>query len=138
MAETLDNIFASYVNQGTLEEAATWMASLTRNHPELAEEFIAALQKGIAAAAKGDASVIKYQSGQRRRLSSRNRCRSGRKLPQAAWLLFETATEVTALKREGCMRQKRHGLTVSSPHYRPQPAPTIPRSKQPKWVSTIL
>lgn len=59
MAETLDNIFASYVNQGTLEEAATWMASLTRNHPELAEEFIAALQKGIAAAAKGDASVVK-------------------------------------------------------------------------------
>ena len=59
MAETLDNIFASYVNQGALEEAATWMASLTRNHPELAEEFISALQKGIAAAAKGDASVIK-------------------------------------------------------------------------------
>jgi hypothetical protein len=58
MAETLDNIFASYVNQGTLEEAATWMANLTRNHPELAEEFITALQKGIAAAAKGDRAVI--------------------------------------------------------------------------------
>jgi len=59
MGETIDNIFASYVNQGTLEEAATWMANLTRNHPELAEEFITALQKGIAAASKGDASVIK-------------------------------------------------------------------------------
>ena len=59
MAETLDNIFASYVNQGTLEEAATWMASLTRSHPELAEEFITALQKGIAATSKGDTSVLK-------------------------------------------------------------------------------
>lgn len=59
MNETLDNIFASYVNQNTLEEAATWMANLTRNHPELAEEFIGALQKGIAAASKGDTSVIK-------------------------------------------------------------------------------
>ncbi len=58
MSETLSNIFAAYVNQGPLEEAATWMADLTRNHPELAEEFIGALQKGIAAAAKGDASVI--------------------------------------------------------------------------------
>jgi len=35
------------------------MANLTRNHPELAEEFIAALQKGITAASKGDATVIK-------------------------------------------------------------------------------
>ncbi len=59
MSETLDNIFASYVNQNTLEEAATWMANLTRNHPELAEEFIAALQQGIAAASKGDTAVIK-------------------------------------------------------------------------------
>jgi hypothetical protein len=59
MAETLDNIFASYVNQGTLEDAATWMANLTRNHPELAEEFIAALQTGMVAASKGDSSVIK-------------------------------------------------------------------------------
>lgn len=58
MVETLGNIFASYVNQGTLEEAATWMASLTRNHPELAEEFIAAIQNGIAAASKGDRAVI--------------------------------------------------------------------------------
>jgi len=58
MGETLDNIFASYVNQGPLEEAATWMANLTRNHPELAADFIAALQNGIAAAAKGDRSVI--------------------------------------------------------------------------------
>jgi len=58
MSETLDNIFASYVNQGPLDEAATWMANLTRNHPELAADFIAALQNGIAAAAKGDRSVI--------------------------------------------------------------------------------
>ena len=58
MSDTLDNIFASYVNQGTLEEAATWMATLTRNHPELAEDFIAALQKGITAASKGDRSVV--------------------------------------------------------------------------------
>lgn len=63
MAETLGNIFASYVNQGTLEEAAAWMASLTRNHPELAEEFIAALQNGIAAASKGDRSVIEAVNG---------------------------------------------------------------------------
>ena len=59
MAETLDNIFGAYVNQGTLEAAATWMANLTKNHPELAEEFITALQKGMNAAAKGDKSVIK-------------------------------------------------------------------------------
>jgi hypothetical protein len=70
MAETLDNIFASYVNQGTLEEAATWMANLTRNHPELAEEFIAALQKGIAAASKGDASVIKAVNAGDHRVST--------------------------------------------------------------------
>lgn len=59
MGETLDNIFAAYVNQGTLEEAATWMAKLTRSHPELAEEFISALQKGMAAASKDDPSVVK-------------------------------------------------------------------------------
>jgi hypothetical protein len=59
MAETLDNIFSAYVNRGTLEEAAAWMASLTKSHPELAEDFISALQKGMTAAAKGDPSVIK-------------------------------------------------------------------------------
>jgi hypothetical protein len=59
VSETLDNIFVSYVNRGTLEDAATWMASLTRSHPELAEDFIAALQQGMAAAARGDRSVIK-------------------------------------------------------------------------------
>jgi len=58
MSETLNNIFASYVNCGPLDKAATWMANLTRSHPELAEDFITALQKGIAAAAKGDRSVI--------------------------------------------------------------------------------
>lgn len=58
MGNSLDNIFASYVNQGTLEEAATWMAQLTRNHPELAENFITALQHGMVAAAKGDRSVV--------------------------------------------------------------------------------
>ena len=58
MGDTLDNIFASYVNQGTLEEAATWMAQLTRNHPELAEDFITALQLGMTAASKGDRSVV--------------------------------------------------------------------------------
>lgn len=58
MGESLDNIFASYVNQGTLEEAATWMAQLTRSHPELAEDFITALQKGMVAASKGDRSVV--------------------------------------------------------------------------------
>jgi hypothetical protein len=59
VGETLDNIFAAYVNQNTLEQAAAWMADLTRNHPELAEEFITALQNGMAAASKGDRSVIK-------------------------------------------------------------------------------
>jgi hypothetical protein len=70
MAETLDNIFASYVSQGTLEEAATWMANLTRHHPELAEEFIGALQKGIVAASKGDASVVKAVNAGGHRVSS--------------------------------------------------------------------
>lgn len=70
MGETLDHIFASYVNQGTLEEAATWMANLTRNHPELAEEFIGALQRGIAAASKGDASVIKAVNAGGRRVAT--------------------------------------------------------------------
>ena len=59
MAETLDNIFASYVNEGTLDEAAAWMASLTKSHPELAGDFISALQNGIAAASKGDRAVVK-------------------------------------------------------------------------------
>ena len=66
----LDNIFAAYVNQGTLEEAATWMADLTRNHPELAEEFIGALQKGIAAASKGDAAVVKAVNAGGHRVST--------------------------------------------------------------------
>lgn len=70
MAETLDNIFGAYVNQGTLEEAATWMANLTRSHPELAEEFIAALQKGIAAASKGDTSIIKAVNAGSHRVST--------------------------------------------------------------------
>ena len=59
MSDTVENIFASYASQGTLEDAATWMAKLTRNHPELAGDFINALQAGIAAASKGDRSVIK-------------------------------------------------------------------------------
>lgn len=58
MSESLDNIFAAYVNHGPLEEAAAWMAKLTRNHPELAGDFIGALQRGITAASKGDRSVI--------------------------------------------------------------------------------
>lgn len=70
MGDTLDNIFASYVNQGTLEEAATWMAQLTRHHPELAEEFISALQHGVAAAAKGDRSVIEAVNASGSRVST--------------------------------------------------------------------
>jgi hypothetical protein len=70
MSETVDNIFASYVNQGTLEEAATWMAKLTRSHPELAEEFISALQQGVAAAAKGDGSVVKAVNAGGHRVST--------------------------------------------------------------------
>jgi ABC-type nitrate/sulfonate/bicarbonate transport system substrate-binding protein len=70
MSETLDNIFASYVNQGTLEEAAAWMASLTRSHPELAEAFISALQQGIAAASKGDAAVVKSVNAGGRRVAT--------------------------------------------------------------------
>jgi len=70
MNESLNNIFSSYVNQGTLEEAATWMAKLTRHHPELAEEFISALQHGVAAAAKGDRSVIEAVNAGGSRASS--------------------------------------------------------------------
>jgi len=70
MNESLNNIFASYVNQGTLEEAATWMANLTRHHPELAEEFISALQQGVAAAAKGDRSMIEAVNAGGSRVSS--------------------------------------------------------------------
>ncbi len=58
VSETLDNIFASYVNQNTLEDAASWMANLTRHHPEMAEDFITALQHGMVAASKNDSSVI--------------------------------------------------------------------------------
>jgi hypothetical protein len=70
VSETLDNIFASYVNRGTLEEAATWMADLTRSHPELAEDFIAALQQGMAGAAKGDRSVVKAVNAGGQRVST--------------------------------------------------------------------
>jgi hypothetical protein len=70
MSDTLDNIFASYVNQGTLEEAAAWMATLTRNHPELAEDFITALQKGITAASKGDRSVVEAVNAGGHRVST--------------------------------------------------------------------
>ena len=46
------------MNQGTLEEAAAWMADLTRSYPELHSEFLSALRGGILAAQNGDASVV--------------------------------------------------------------------------------
>lgn len=46
------------MNQGTIEEAAVWMASLAKVHPELAIEFDRVLVHSIEAAAQGDASVM--------------------------------------------------------------------------------
>ena len=56
--ESIENIFAAFVNQGTLEEAAAWMSSVARAHSGLHDEFKAALSGGIAAAERGDMSVV--------------------------------------------------------------------------------
>jgi hypothetical protein len=55
---TLHQIFGAYVNQTTLEEAATWMAASTKAHPELADEFIAVLKNGCAGMTDDGSSII--------------------------------------------------------------------------------
>ena len=63
--ETLENIFGAYVNQGTLEEAATSMAELALAYPHLADEFTASLKLGCAGQSDTGISVIEAvtQSG---------------------------------------------------------------------------
>lgn len=56
--ETLDNLFAAYVAQGTLEEAVDMMASLATSYPDLGKEYLSVLNAGIVAAKNGDATVI--------------------------------------------------------------------------------
>lgn len=55
---TLDQIFGAFVNQGTLEEAARWMARLGAKDALLADEVRRVLEDGIARAKAGDAQVM--------------------------------------------------------------------------------
>lgn len=52
--ESLENIFGAIVNQGTLEEAALWMAELAQDDPQIAHEFARCLEQGIEQALSGD------------------------------------------------------------------------------------
>jgi hypothetical protein len=54
---SLDQIFGAFVNQGTLEEAAYWMAGLAAKDAVLAAEIRRALEDGIARAKAGEAQV---------------------------------------------------------------------------------
>jgi hypothetical protein len=58
LPQTLENIFGAFVNQGTLEEAATWMADLTVQHPSLADQFTTSLMLGCAGKSDTGISVI--------------------------------------------------------------------------------
>ena len=55
---TLNQIFGAFVNQGTLEDAARWMAALAAKDAVLAEEVRRALEDGISRANAGDVQVV--------------------------------------------------------------------------------
>ncbi len=55
---SLEQLFGAFVNQGTLEEAAAWMASLSKSHPALAIEFDEVLTRSIEAATRGERWVV--------------------------------------------------------------------------------
>ncbi len=55
--ESLENIFGAIVSQGTLEEAALWMAELAHDDPQIAHELECCLEQGIERASSGDKSV---------------------------------------------------------------------------------
>jgi hypothetical protein len=56
--QTLENIFGAFVNQGTLEEAAAWMAELTVEYPDLADEFTTSLMLGCAGKSDSNISLV--------------------------------------------------------------------------------
>ena len=56
--ETLENIFAAYVNQGTLEAAARWMADNARADRNYAHEVAECLRDGSELAATGSMVVV--------------------------------------------------------------------------------
>jgi hypothetical protein len=60
--ETLENIFGAFVNQSTLEEAASWMAELTAQHPSLADEITTSLMLGCAGKSDTGISVLEAVS----------------------------------------------------------------------------
>ncbi|WP_286546378.1 hypothetical protein [Variovorax fucosicus] len=56
--ETIENIFGAYVNQDTLEDAATWLASNARADAAYREEVLVALRDAEERGTAGDSSVI--------------------------------------------------------------------------------
>jgi len=55
---TLEDIFGAFVNQGTLEEAALWMAELAEEDPVFAKEIVTCLITGVEQGTIGDQSVV--------------------------------------------------------------------------------
>jgi hypothetical protein len=55
---SIEKLFGAFVNQGTIEEAAAWMASLAKGDCELADEFDRVLTCSIEASARGETSVV--------------------------------------------------------------------------------
>lgn len=56
--ETLENIFGAFVNQGTLEDAALWLAELGNSDPQFAKEVVSCLTRGVELGFKGEQSVV--------------------------------------------------------------------------------
>lgn len=56
--QTIENIFGAFVNQGSLEEAANWMADLAREDPVLAAEISECLNSGITLGRRGSQAVV--------------------------------------------------------------------------------
>ena len=56
--QTLENIFGAFVNQSTLEEAAVWMADLSRSDEVFKREIGECLTNGINLGASGSSSVV--------------------------------------------------------------------------------
>jgi hypothetical protein len=56
--ETIENIFAAYVNQDTLENSAIWMASNAKTDAAYRDELIEVLQDAERRGLLGDAALV--------------------------------------------------------------------------------
>ena len=68
----LEQIFGAFVNQDTLEDAASWMADLVVSYPELRIEFESALTGAIVCGVRDEASVIAAVNRSGYRVTSAN------------------------------------------------------------------